>query len=79
MSRCCSATGAWDSDASKFSSFRTGSADADRVWALAAGADAYLVKPIRVGRLLQIAARLATTRNQSRGELRASSRVKVAE
>lgn len=44
----------------------------DRSWALAAGADAYLVKPVRLGRMLQIAARLATSRQQSRGELRAA-------
>jgi CheY-like chemotaxis protein len=47
------------------------SSEDDRAWALAAGADAYLIKPIRLGRMLQIAARLATTRNQSQGELRA--------
>lgn len=47
--------------------------DDDRAWALGAGADAYLVKPVRLGRMLQIAARLATSRQQSRGELRAPS------
>ena len=46
-------------------------AEEDRAWALAAGADAYLVKPVPVGRMLQVAARLATSRQQSRGELRA--------
>ncbi|HEX4682440.1 MAG TPA: response regulator [Gemmatimonadaceae bacterium] len=45
--------------------------DDDRAWALAAGADAYLVKPVRLGRMLQVAARLASSRTQSRGELRA--------
>lgn len=44
--------------------------DEDRGWALSAGADAYLIKPIRLGRMLQVAARLATSRQQSRGELR---------
>jgi DNA-binding response OmpR family regulator len=55
------------------------SSDDDRAWALAAGADAYLVKPIRLGQMLQISARLATTRNQSRGELRAPRAGRVAE
>jgi Response regulators consisting of a CheY-like receiver domain and a winged-helix DNA-binding domain len=36
----------------------------DRQWALAAGADAYLIKPVRPGRLFQVAARLATSRRQ---------------
>jgi DNA-binding response OmpR family regulator len=43
----------------------------DRGWALRAGADAYLVKPIELGRVLQVTAGLATTRNRSRGEQRA--------
>jgi DNA-binding response OmpR family regulator len=43
----------------------------DQRWALTAGADAYLIKPIRLGRMLQVAARLATSREQSRGETRA--------
>ena len=48
------------------------SSDEDRAWALSAGADGYLVKPIRLGSMLQIAARLATTRQQSRAEARAA-------
>jgi two-component system cell cycle response regulator DivK len=55
------------------------SSESDRSWALAAGADAYLIKPIRLGRMLQIAARLATTRNQSQGEVRAAYKAKLAE
>ena len=43
--------------------------EVDRQWALGAGADAYLVKPIRPDRLFQVAARLATSRHL-RGELR---------
>lgn len=46
--------------------------DDDRKWALAAGADAYLVKPIRLGRMLQVAGQLLTSRERSRGEVRAS-------
>lgn len=46
----------------------------DRSWALSAGADAYLVKPVRLGRMLQVSARLATSRQQSRAELRAAPR-----
>lgn len=42
----------------------------DRDWALAAGADAYLIKPVPLGRMLQVAARLATSRQQSRAEVR---------
>jgi DNA-binding response OmpR family regulator len=45
----------------------------DHHWALAAGADAYLVKPIRLGRMLQVAGRLAMSRDRSRGEVRASA------
>ena len=43
----------------------------DHDWALAAGADAYLIKPVRLGRLLQISARLAASGQQSRTEVRA--------
>jgi two-component system cell cycle response regulator DivK len=43
----------------------------DREWALAAGADAYLIKPVRLGRMLQVAGRLAVSRERSRGEGRA--------
>jgi CheY-like chemotaxis protein len=50
----------------------------DRAWALAEGADAYLVKPIRLGRMLQISASLATTRSQSRGEMRAPRAATIA-
>lgn len=42
----------------------------DRNWALSAGADAYLVKPVRLGRMLQVAGRLALSRERSRGEVR---------
>lgn len=35
-------------------------------------ADALLIKPVPLGRLLQVAARLATGRGRSRGELRVS-------
>ncbi len=48
-----------------------GGAD-DREWALGAGADAWLVKPVRLGTMLQISARLATSRQHSRAELRAA-------
>ncbi len=46
----------------------------DRAWALSAGADAYLVKPVPVGRMLQLSAQLAASRQQSRGEARAAAR-----
>jgi len=45
----------------------------DRNWALAAGADAYLVKPVRLGRMLQVAGRLAMSRHRSRGQVRAAA------
>jgi DNA-binding response OmpR family regulator len=45
--------------------------DDDRNWALAAGADAYLVKPVRLGRMLQVAGRLAMSRERSTAEVRA--------
>lgn len=44
----------------------------DRNWALAAGADAYLIKPVRLGRMLQVAGRLAMSREHGRGRLRAA-------
>lgn len=47
------------------------SSDADRAWALSSGADAYLLKPVRLGRMLQVSARLATMRLPSRAETRA--------
>jgi CheY-like chemotaxis protein len=43
--------------------------DADREWALSAGADAYLVKPVLVSRMLQVAAQLAASRRPSRGQV----------
>ena len=43
----------------------------DRNWALTAGADAFLIKPVRLGRMLQVSARLASSRQQSRAEVRA--------
>ena len=46
---------------------------ADRQWALNAGADAYLAKPVPLGRMLQLSAQLANSRQQSRGESRAAS------
>lgn len=46
----------------------------DRDWALSAGADAYLIKPVLLGRMLQLSARLAVSRQQSRGELRTAGR-----
>lgn len=42
----------------------------DREWALAAGADTYLIKPIRIGRLLRVAARLATSPTRPRAAWR---------
>ena len=47
-----------------------GTAD-DHNWALTAGADAYLVKPVPLGRVLQVAGRLALSRGRSRAEVRA--------
>lgn len=51
----------------------------DRRWALSAGADAFLGKPVPLGRMLQVAARLATSRQRSRGELRMPARAERAE
>ena len=51
----------------------------DREWAFTAGADAYLIKPVRLGRLLQVAGGLATSRRQSRGETRYASAGEQAE
>ena len=45
-------------------------ADDDRDWAMQSGADAYLLKPVRLGRMLQVSARLATMRGPSRAEAR---------
>jgi DNA-binding response OmpR family regulator len=45
-------------------------AEEDRVWALNSGADAYLLKPLRLGRMLQVSARLATMRVTGRTEAR---------
>lgn len=47
-------------------------ASEDRQWALSGGADAYLIKPVRLGRMLQVSARLASSRQQSRAEVRAA-------
>jgi DNA-binding response OmpR family regulator len=44
------------------------STDDDRTWALTCGADGYLIKPVRLGRMVQVAARLATSRQQSRAK-----------
>jgi CheY-like chemotaxis protein len=49
-------------------------ADADREWALLSGADAYLVKPTRLGRLLQVATRLASSRINTRRDARLVAR-----
>ncbi len=46
----------------------------DRDWALTVGADAYLAKPVRLGRMLQVAGRLALGRETSRDEVRARER-----
>ena len=45
----------------------------DRKWALSAGADAFLSKPVPLGRMLQLSSQLATSRQQSRGESRAAA------
>lgn len=45
----------------------------DREWALDAGADAYLIKPVRIGRMLQVSSRLATSRQPSRAQTRAEA------
>jgi DNA-binding response OmpR family regulator len=44
----------------------------DRAWALTEGADAYLVKPVRLGRLLQVAGRLAMSSERRSTEILAS-------
>jgi len=46
----------------------------DRNWALAAGADGYLVKPVPISQMLQVASRLATSRTPSRAEARSGAR-----
>jgi len=46
--------------------------DDDRAWALTSGADAYLLKPVRLGRMLQVSARLATMRGPGRAGARAA-------
>ena len=43
----------------------------DREWALTAGADAYFVKPVPLGRLLQVAGVLASSRSPARRSARA--------
>jgi len=45
----------------------------DRQWALTSGADAYLVKPVPLGRMLQLSAQLANSRQQSRGVSRSAA------
>lgn len=54
-------------------------ADEDRNWALIAGADAFLEKPVPLGRMLQVAMGLASSRRKSRGEERAPRPVEVRE
>jgi DNA-binding response OmpR family regulator len=54
-------------------------ANDDRDWALTTGADAFLIKPVRLGRMLQVSARLASSRQQSRAELRAVPHRRPAE
>ena len=55
------------------------STDDDRAWALTAGADGYLIKPVRLGRVLQVAARLATSRQPSRAKARHTNGLERAE
>jgi CheY-like chemotaxis protein len=49
-------------------------AESDRQWALRAGADAFLAKPTQLGRLLQVAGGLASSRSSSRREARGTAR-----
>jgi DNA-binding response OmpR family regulator len=55
------------------------SRDEDRTWALTSGADGYLIKPVRLGRMVQVAARLATSRQQSRAKARRAIGMEGAE
>ena len=55
------------------------STDDDRAWALTSGADGYLIKPVRLGRMLQVTARLASSRQQSRAKFRQTNGLETAE
>ena len=50
----------------KVLAYTSHAASTDREWALRAGADAYLVKPTPLGRLLQVAGLLASSRSPAR-------------